>query len=214
MRSNSFSRTLDGLIKTVKEVESLSQKIKMLYELGREEGAYSSAVELEKQAEKLVLTARLLPVYTGNPRAETDVRQTISELVPIEIGFTEEGWFQLRIPALLPKKESGNANYIRSSLYPAMRGFFIDKAPVRYDDCVIAYRHIYGRDFPQRLKRDHDNIEVNMVTDILALYILSDDGPGICSQFQTSTEGGENMTEVYAVPRAEFPFWLRKMQFY
>ena len=89
-----------------------------------------------------------------------------------------------------------------------MREFFLDSQPVRYNDCVLIYRHIYARDRPERKKRDHDNIEVNMVSDIVAMYVLPDDGPSVCSHYYCSTQGQSDRTEVYVVPQCEFTGWL------
>ena len=114
----------------------------------------------------------------------------------------------MRIPALLPKKASGSADYVRSFLYPAMRRFFQAQPPVRYRDCVLVYRHVYSRDRPERRYRDHDNIEVNMVSDIVALYVMPDDGPKVCAHYYCSASGADDRTEVYVVPKEEFPLWL------
>lgn len=90
-------------------------------------------------------------------------------------------------------------------------GFFSqNRPPVRYRDCVLAYRHIYSRDRPERQKRDHDNIETNMVSDIVALYVMPDDGPDICSHYSCGAEGVEERTEVYVILKKEFPDWLLK----
>lgn len=73
-------------------------------------------------------------------------------------------------------------------LYPVMRRFFQAQPPVRY--------------------RDHDNIEVNMVSDIVALYVMPDDSPKVCAHYYCSTSGADDRTEVYVVPKEEFPLWL------
>ena len=57
--------------------------------------------------------------------------------------------------------------------------------------------------------RDHDNIEINMVTDIVALYVMPDDCPKVCSHFYCSAAGSEDRTEVYVVPKEDFPAWLK-----
>lgn len=56
--------------------------------------------------------------------------------------------------------------------------------------------------------RDHDNIETNMVTDILALYVLPDDHPAVCSHYYCSAAGSEDRTEVYVIPKHNFPMWM------
>lgn len=170
--------------------------------------AYEQAMRLEETAERLVLLTRVLPAYTGSDVARLDVDNTIKLCIPVDIGFTTEGWFCLCIPALLPKKGGGSADYIRSFLYPAMQEYFQKKEPVRFTDCVLVYRHVYDRERPERRMRDHDNIETNMVSDIVAMYVMPDDAPPVCSHYECSVMGEDDRTEVYVIPRTDFPQWL------
>ena len=205
---STFQKALDKIDAKIQELHEQAFSVRRSYQDGNIKQAYESALRLEEVSEKTVLLTRALPAYTGNPKARLETENLIKLSIPIEIGFTEEGWFSLRIPALLPKKDAGSADYIRSSLYLAMREFFLDSQPVRYNDCVLIYRHIYARDRPERKKRDHDNIEVNMVSDIVAMYVLPDDGPSVCSHYYCSTQGQSDRTEVYVVPQCEFAGWL------
>lgn len=204
----SFLNALDRTDMLMRRFQEQSVSVRLVYESGNPEKSYLGAMKLEEIAEKLVLQARTLPAYTGAPLALSDVEKTICAAIPTEIGFTAEGWFSLRIPLLLPKKGSGSADYIRSFLYPAMRDFFTDKSPVRYTDCILIYRHVYDRERPERKMRDHDNIEVNMVSDIVAMYVMPDDGPSVCSHYYCSAGAIEERTEVYVVPKSDFPIWL------
>ena len=205
---STFQKALDKIDAKIQELHEQAFSVRRSYQDGNIKQAYESALRLEEVSEKTVLLTRALPAYTGNPKARLETENLIKLSIPIEIGFTEEGWISLRIPALLPKKDAGSADYIRSSLYLAMREFFLDSQPVRYNDCVLIYRHIYARDRPERKKRDHDNIEVNMVSDIVAMYVLPDDGPSVCSHYYCSTQGQSDRTEVYVVPQCEFTGWL------
>lgn len=88
-----------------------------------------------------------------------------------------------------------------------MQRFFNEGSPVRFDDCVIIYRHIYDREEPERRHRDHDNIETNFVTDIVALYVMTDDAPLRCRHYYCSAAGSTERTEVYVVPEQDFMRW-------
>lgn len=205
---NSFIKILNKVELAKRNLETQIAYVRRFYQDANLQAAYDAALQLEEISEKLVLFTRKLPAYTGNPMAEAAVENCMAENIPVEIGFTAEGWFSIRIPALLPKKTSGSADYIRSFLYPAMRNFFDGKVPIRYKDCVLAYRHVYDRTRPERQKRDHDNIEINMVSDILAVYVLPDDSPSICSHYYCSTEASDDRTEIYIIPQKDFPIWL------
>ncbi len=205
---SSFIKVLDKAELAKRNLEAQMAHVRRFYQDVNLQAAYDAALQMEEISERLVLLTRRLPAYTGCPVAETMVENCMAESIPVEIGFTAEGWFALRIPALLPKKASGSADYVRSFLYPAMRRFFQAQPPVRYQDCVLVYRHVYSRDRPERRYRDHDNIEVNMVSDIVALYVMPDDGPKVCAHYYCSASGADDRTEVYVVPKEEFPLWL------
>lgn len=206
---NSFIKILDRAELTQRSMRAQMEYARRFYRDANIQAAYNAALNLEEVSERLVLLTRSLPAYTGCPLAQTAVEMRMSVSIPVEIGFTKEGWFSLRIPALLPKKSNGSADYVRSFLYPAMRDFFWKQPPVRFNDCVLIYRHVYDRDRPDRQLRDHDNIEVNMVSDIIALYVLPDDGPKVCSHYYCSASGYHDRTEVYVVPKGEFQTWLK-----
>ncbi len=103
-------------------------------------------------------------------------------------------------------------SYIRAYLYPALQRYFADHEPLHYVDAVLIFRHVYDRKRPERRKRDHDNIEVNTVADAIALFVLTDDGPAVCSHYYCSGAGDEDCTEVFVVPRWDFPLWLEQEQ--
>ena len=205
---SSFIKVLDKAELAKRNLEAQMAYVRRFYQDANLQAAYDAALQMEEISERLVLLTRKLPAYTGCPMAESMVENCMAESIPVEIGFTAEGWFALRIPALLPKKASGSADYVRSFLYPAMRRFFQAQPPVRYRDCVLVYRHVYSRDRLERRYRDHDNIEVNMVSDIVALYVMPDDGPKVCAHYYCSASGADDHTEVYVVPKEEFPLWL------
>lgn len=203
-----YMQTLERIESGIKQMRDQAAAVRWFYENNGPNESFRRALMLEEAAEKTVLLTRTLPAYTGRPHAADDVESICEQAVPIEIGYTEDGWFSLRIPALLPKKEEGSAEYIRALLYPAMQRFFRKQVPIRYRNCVLIFRHVYDRARPERQKRDHDNIEVNMVSDIVALYVMPDDAPSVCSHYYCSAEASADRTEVYVVPKTEFTVWL------
>lgn len=208
MPQSDFCRVLSKTEVQMKRAMDTLTQTKLLANQGDMAAAFSRAFEFERILENAVLLARVMPAYTGHPNAADLSEQVICETVPVEMGFMMTGWFYLEIPVLLPKKEQGAASYIRGVLYPAMRRFFTGKAPVSYPDCVLIFRHIYDRHRPERAWRDHDNIEVNMVTDIIALYLLPDDAPRHCAHYYCSAAGDQDATTVYVVPRSELADWI------
>ena len=62
---------------------------------------------------------------------------------------------------------------------------------------------------PERRARDHDNIETNTVSDIVAMFTLVDDSPKHCSHLYISALGNEERTEIYIVPKDELCDFLK-----
>ena len=208
--SNKFSNTVEKVNRLLGKAKESAETVQILYEKGDMQEAYDECFRLESLSEKIVLNTRSLPVHTGNPRAERQVSSIIKEEVPVEIGYTKEGWFSLRLPLLLPKKGKGSTDYLKDILFPAMDRYYHTHRSVckRYHGAVLVFRHVYTEDRQERLKRDHDNIEVNTVADIVTLYVLIDDAPAYCSHFYCSGVGDKERTEVYVIPRSEFAKWL------
>ena len=207
-QNNSFQKVLGRVEKMAGKLWDQIRLVKDCCQAHQLQMAYEQALRLEETAERLVLLTRALPAYTGSGMAKGDVESSMKRCISVDMGFTAEGWFWLCIPALLPKKGGGSADYIRSFLYPAMKEYFQEKEPVRFMDCVLVYRHVYDRERPERRMRDHDNIETNMVSDIVAMYVMPDDAPSICSHYECSVMGEDDYTEVYVIPRTDFPQWL------
>jgi len=203
-----FERCLNSADRRLNKVGAALKETRIHLQRHDMESAYAAAFEFADQSERLTNLARVLPAYTGHPCAKKMMEDAILKVFPVEIGFTVEGWFCMRIPALLPKKNKGSADYITDPIYPAMKRFWHGKPPVRYPYNVIVIRHVYDRDRPERQYRDHDNIELNRVVDIVALYVMVDDSPMRCRHYYCSAPGSTERTEVYVVPQDEFICWL------
>jgi len=204
----SFERCLDSANRRIGKVWAALEETQTHLRRNDMEGAYAAAFEAADHAEKLTVLCRELPVYTGHPRAREMIGDATIDSFPVEIGFTAEGWFCLRLPLLLPKKNKGSPAYIGDPLYPAMQRFWQGKPPVRYPYNVTIFRHVYSRERPERRYRDHDNIELNRVLDVVALYVMADDAPLRCEHYYCSAPGSSERTEVYVVPQDEFTAWL------
>ena len=210
MGNDKFENTLNRIQRELPKIQEDCRVIRHHYANGNKEKTYENSFQLAKKAESLTLLARSLPCYTGNPKAANDMEKHIADVIPVDIGFTKEGWFSVRIPKLLPKKGSGNVNYMRGILTPTLRNFFEGKELVRYEDCVLIYRHVYGPHYEKRCMRDHDNIETYMISDMIAAFVLRDDNPYLCNNYDCTAEGEAERTEIYVVPKAEFPEWLNQ----
>ena len=180
-------------------------------------GEYSSTprvdhgemMHIAESTERIALCARRIPPCAGNYREATPIENILREIYPIDIGYTEERWFCMRMPMLLPKKESkASREYLNSWLYPALSDYFRKLTTPVARRCVIIYRHVYEPARAKSMYRDHDNIEIKQVTDAIAMFLVVDDAPAYCCHYHCSARGNPARTEVYVVPKEDFKKWL------
>lgn len=210
--SNEKSRLEAGANRAFRNLKKLTAALSTVLHLARTHRdleAYEHILAAEVAAERIVNELRKLARVTGRPSAVMDVEQIMAEEIPVEMGFTKEGWFYLRFPRMLPKKEEGSAEYIRGFLYPAMRRYFQNAEYTRrFAECVVIFRHVYDENCPENEARDHDNIELNMVIDTLAIFVMEDDGAHKCEHHYCSAKGPYDHTEVYVIPEEDHKQWI------
>ena len=147
-----------------------------LYKAGKEAEANEILQEISVLGSKITIRQREILMDSGVPTAREDVEKIIAETHPMDIGFTPEGWFGIRMEPLAKTKDTASKEYIRGIIYPAMRRFFADKATVRYPDCTLIFRHVYDRNIPDAQYRDYDNVEVKIDFDKVILEDNEEDG--------------------------------------
>lgn len=201
----------------VKKLSKAAREFNELAEIIRKESKTKALYEIQEPIEAayplLERSWSLLKgliLESGRPNATLAFDNVICNAVPVDICFTEEGWFRLKMSSLPPKEMASNANYIRDVLYAQLGAYFRkENCRVRFHNCVIIFNHIYRYDVPEKQCRDHDNIERNMVVDAVALFVMEDDGARRCQHYYYSSPGDENATEVVVVPENQFLDFLR-----
>lgn len=210
MLENTYINLINKNIRTLNKANEIMGDIQQAVAYNDESRVYDLSLDYERTVERLVPLSRDLVICQGRKELEQAVKQAIQDNAPVKINFTKEGWFVLSIPALLPRKEKGNAQYIREIVHDALSEYCKDKNIQRFGKCILIYEHIYDHRIPKREWRDHDNIEINTVTDMIALFILRDDSPYVCSHVYVSKAGEQNRTNIYVVPETDFDTWRKE----
>lgn len=179
-----------------------------LIESGRDDEASVLLKDLPQQSKALTLGTKHCLEASDDPEAKEKVAQILAEEFPVNIGFTTQGWFGVNMISLAKTEDNASKEFIREILTPALKQFFADKPTIRYPECVVCFRHVYDRNFPESGKRDYNNAEVKMVKDLVAMYVMRDDSPRFCDTHYMSAPGKEPHTEIYIVPREEYMDWL------
>ena len=207
-KQSAFLEAARKIVPQNKKVQDALNKVLSFCDAGQFEEAYAASLDLVHPTEKLAILTRALPFFSGHPLSSDHIEENILRSVTVDIGMTKERWFKMSFPSLLPKKESGSAEYVRGFLYPAMRRYFSRNPRIRFSDSVIIFRHIYDRHRPEREYRDHDNIELNAVVDVLAVYLMEGDAPLRCFHYYCTAAGDSDQTEVMVLPKEDFLRWL------
>ena len=117
--------------------------------------------------------------------------------------------FEIELPCLFPhRKQRQSSEYLTDPLY-FLLSQYTDSHPVRkYTDCVVCFVHEYNKDLPNRRIRDYDNLEQKQMLDVIAAFILQDDGGMCCDSYNTVALGDADKTRIFIMPRKRFYTWL------
>ena len=211
LKDSQIAKDLLVAEKLQEKLQNSLNVIKTKIDADDKDGLIEELFNYENLSEKMVNNARLLPIITGLPRAKNFVDDIIINQNNVSVCYTEEGWFYVNIPSLLTKKEKGDPSYIRATLNAGLQNYFKDNKKRKFrEDCVIIFRHNYSKERTYREYRDHDNIELNAIVDMIALHVLVDDSPMKLKHFYCSCIDEIDHTEVFIVPFIDFQNWLNK----
>ena len=169
-------------------------------------GYRASLQDASQMAEKLVCGIRDMRVETCFlPRAE--VFREAAQVQGIVVEAAED-WHRIILPGLLPKRKSGSCAFITAPLTAALTEFTKARPVQRMRQAVVCFRHLYSSELPERLVRDHDNIEVKQVLDVIADQFLVDDNGLLCTNLYTSAVSDNEGTEIYVMPPECLGKWL------
>lgn len=203
-----FEQILKSVNKSHKDISKSLNLLESFKSSCDYEKVISESLHLAKISENLTEATRLLPIFTGCPTIKSNIDKIIIDGFNVKID-TKKEFVHIHCNSLLPKKESGRAGYVRASMVTAF-----DEYQKKYnikiinEPVVLVFIHNYAR--KERMWRDHDNIEVNVVVDAIALYFLSDDTSKLCDHLYFSREANEDGTDIYIVKQVDFINWLKE----
>lgn len=89
MAQSDFGRALSGAERRMERAAMELARTRRLLEREDMAGAFGSAFAFSAEVEKLALLARVLPAYTGHPKAAELTEQMLLDTVPIEMGYDQ-----------------------------------------------------------------------------------------------------------------------------
>lgn len=218
-----YFKKIDKITTENNKINTLLSQIKLLLE----EKSYSEVYDLcDKVAilsQSNTQRVRRLPIDFGAKDGISQIKRTIVEKANIQFEYLNYDVLHIILPDLLPirprydsgkkiLKQTVNYDYLRSTYLEAFSQEF-KNGKYRIKDgrrAVIAFINYYEED---SLIKDHDNLDVKIITDILAEFVLFDDDPLSLSHYMDFDYADFMHTEVYLVPEDVFPnflIWLKK----
>lgn len=178
------------------------------------EKAEFDILSAEMNSEIATSKLRELPAFLGFSDCEKEILNNINNAFASTYGYTQEGFFYLKIPIIPPRKANKEkVTFFKNTLYTILGDAFSSGKIQRhfFDNVVIVYRNRYSSEAKKMYWFDNDNMEFSALTNILAAFFLYDDSPDICDLFIFSDMGVETCTEAYIVPKEKFKeFWIQK----
>ena len=204
-----FDHTLG---RTLRKAGCLLEDIKFVRELhrdGKDEMAYGFTLAMVETAEELALKVRQLAVSQRIPDSEPQIQKMIDAVYKVEIGFTGDGHFCMRFPRLIPGKDGRSMLYLKKNLMPRIERFWNYRAALNKDKHIIIFRHVYPYNHDGWKRNVPADGEVDFVLQLVLKnvfheYYASDFKHYHCCGY------GEERTEVYVVPIADFHKWLEQ----
>ena len=172
--------------------------------------AYDFTLSTAEDAEFLIRNTRELILSQKMSSGEEDVQRVIDTTYPVEIGFTEEGRFSMRIPILIPKQDGYSVKYLENRLDPVLREFWDSRPPKKfpYYEAVLVFRHVYDVKRPPWERCVPANGEIDCVIKLIFKHMLYQAFPIEFRHYHSCAVGEEECTEVYVIPISEFEKWL------
>lgn len=118
----------------------------------------------------------------------------------------------IRLPSLVPHRKSSYTDFLDRPLSAALQEWCLKQTKEgaeipKYHHAALCFVHWYQS---SAQVRDHDNLEVKHVQDILSLFFLQADDGIHLDLYHTSQNAEENATWVYLMEREHFPEWVMK----
>ena len=208
MTRHDIDRLIDRCIADLEELEQRLEALKQIDPMERFEEYKEMVLAASMKAEAAAIKTRGL-VVESTFYSKQEYYKRIAKKLGITI-TSEHGWIKIVMPFLLPSKRSQkyNCDLLIDPLDYALRAFTKEYPAKKYEECILAFRFIYTKEFPDRAIRDHDNIEIKKVIDIIASHFMVDDSGRFCSHFYTSAVGEKEATEIYVMDKNKLKYWI------
>jgi len=176
------------------------------------EGYYRHTSEVAYRSEKICYKLRSYLFDTLFIPKEEYYEQ-VSNALGIQIYQSDSGIVEITLPCLIPKRRKKDMKFLTDPLVSELSKFVLNRQLInpfeKFRHCTICITHLYDKAKSKRmLVRDHDNIELKAIMDVINTFLLTDDSGVYCNTYHSSCIGEANMTRVSIMKSDLFPEWI------
>ncbi len=161
------------------------------------------------RAERIACSLRSL-IYAANLVPKAKLMKQAAHVQGIHITHTDH-FVQISLPGLMPKrKKYKNTTYLTDPLHYALSEYIKERTIPVFKDCVICFSHVFDKSLSTSRIRDYDNMECKQLLDVVASYLLTDDGGLFCDAYHTTEFSDRDCTLITIMSKECFPKWLKQ----
>ena len=154
-------------------------------------------------------------VYGTTNIPKADYLKYATDNMGICISCSDDGIIGITIPCFIPHRRKKQTGLITEPLFAALAQFISSQSPElpfeRFNHCVICINHVYDKAmFEKGHKRDHDNIEIKGIIDVINTFLLTDDNGCLCDIYSTSELDSRDYTQISVMKKDMFPEWVQR----
>jgi len=150
-------------------------------------------------------------VYSTTNISWTDLLERSANELDIRVSSDTKGIIDISLPCLIPNRKKKPTDFITAPLSAALERFVLVRQPIfeRFKHCVICITHIYNKSmYNNGRKRDHDNIEIKGIIDVINTFLLTDDTGNLCDIYNSSEFSDEDSTQITIIKKDMFLEWI------
>ena len=173
------------------------------------------------KGERLVRKLRDFVLESVSPKVPQcdDYYAQVADVLGIHITHHDDSnMVEITIPCIIPRKHTVNTKFITEPLSAVLSSFVTkrhneDLPAVKFDYCTICVVHSYSKThYRNTLVRDNDNVELKAITDIISMYLLTDDSGVYCDTFHCCEMNNNetNQTKIFIMDDDMFINWYSR----
>lgn len=204
---------IKSFLTSLKKVEGFIAELDKIDVYIESNRAFYLTSELIQNLDFLTKISRQLPFEMGINRINgKDVYEIIDDVIVessgVKVDYIKEGWLGIRLPALPPKRKQFHSRHLFEPLNIALREFFDNQLFLDKRKMVLCCRFVYSNTVPLESYLDYDNLELKMLTDVIASHTTMTDAPYRLNSYCCSAQGEETHMEIFLILLEDFPSWL------